>query len=164
MRFQKPEIMETNNAPMLGPEPYLIIVDDDAEYLDQIINIYADLSLAQRIKMFGSVQSLMDFLQHLNDLSDFPSLIVLDYNLPLLNNNMILSVLKKDTRFHFIPVAIYSKGLYSEMEKELLLAGAIYCREKSKGREKIKQMLIEFLSLADLYHDSLPVYRESNDH
>jgi len=146
--------MEMEHAPSLALEPYLVFVDDDTDDLEVVIDTYAGMGLQNRIKVFTSGEALLDYLRTLEQPDLFPSLIVIDYNMPRINGLALLYELKKDKRLKHIPVAIYSTTLDTAKEKEMLETGALLCREKRTAPESIRQLMIEFLSFADIFHES----------
>lgn len=153
MRTSNYEIMIAN-TPLRESDPFLVIVDDDPDDLEMIAEVYAELNAGERVRTLGSGEALVELLEASPDPSHLPSLIVLDYNMPRLSGATLLLLLKGDPRYRHIPVAMYSTTLSPDIEKELTEAGAIFCRQKPTTEASVRQLLVEFLSLADLFHES----------
>lgn len=161
MRILNNETMITENSPLPEPDPCLILVDDDPDDLEIVADVYAGLNVTNKVKLLNSGEALMEFLEACDQDSQLPSLIVLDYNMPRLSGSTLLMLLKKDQRFKRIPVAVYSTNLLPDIEKQLIEDGAMFCRKKPTTEAQVRQLLIEFLSLADIFHESMIGNRES---
>ncbi|MFL5789204.1 MAG: response regulator [Flavisolibacter sp.] len=148
------------DTPVYGQtrEPYLIFVNDNSDDQQQIGQIYSSLNLQHRARYLQSGEELFDFLERADD-DELPSLIILDYNMKRLNGSTLLMMIREERRYSQIPVVIYTNSLSHELEKELLLLGATYCRKKRKGHESLKRLLIEFLSMADISHDTMELLK-----
>jgi CheY-like chemotaxis protein len=159
IRFLNPEIMLPDTS-LYEPDSYFVIVDDDPDDLELITDVCAELNLEDRSKTFNSGEVLLDFLDTISELSLLPSLIVIDFNMPRMSGLTLLHLLKENKRYRHIPVIIYSTTISVLSEKDLLTAGAIFCRQKRTTQIGVRQLLIEFLSIADIYHDYTPSYRK----
>jgi CheY-like chemotaxis protein len=150
------------DTPLYEPDSFFVIVDDDPDDLEMITDICAELNLEDRSRTFNSGESLLDFLDNISEPLPLPSLIVIDYNMPRMSGLTLLHLLKDDKRYHHIPVIIYSTTVSLESEKDLLTAGAIFCRKKRTTHTGVKQLIVEFLSIADIYHDYKPSFQKRN--
>lgn len=85
----------------------ILMADDDLEDLElveeAIVNLRADVQ-------FHKVTNGAAVLSYLKDQEDnyLPFLIILDYNMPVLNGAEVLSELTKDPRYHHIPKIVFS--------------------------------------------------------
>ena len=132
--------------------PYMVLVDDDKDDLELVKDIFQELDLIHKIKMLNSGDELLEFMLSLKDKLSFPALIVLDYNMPRLNGLELLIILKSKLNFQDIPIVFYSTTLTIQIEKELLEAGAAYCHQKPTNVQGMKDLMIEFWSIADSFH------------
>ena len=89
---------------------------------------------------------LVDLLHTFSD-DDLPSLIVLDYNMPLLNGLETLKVLELDQRFNKIPKIIYSNSTQNHIKKLCFSAKAKGYITKGVTMDEIKENIQEMLSL-----------------
>src|ERR1700680_3551543 len=87
----------------------VVIVEDDPD--DQVIitRAFAQVAPHCTISCLEDSRMLFDLLKPLSD-EELPSLIVLDYNMPLLNGLETLKILELDQRYNKIPKIIYSSS------------------------------------------------------
>ena len=107
----------------------ILLVEDDADDRYIMHLAFTELNYAEQVKVFNSGEDILRYLQNLPHASLYPSLIVLDYNMPGMNGGEVLMRLKTDDNFQDIPVAMYSTGMRS-LESKLRNMGAAYCFEK----------------------------------
>lgn len=102
----------------------IILADDDADDRT-IVQDAMELLDAPDIMMFAeNGEKLLDLLQkNFTELS-FPSLVVLDLNMPKMNGTQTLSRLKNHEQFKHIPVIIYSTSINPVEKEKCLLLGA----------------------------------------
>ena len=86
---------------------YILYAEDDPEDFEilktALAEVNNDIGLIQVPNGFGVIK----YLQNL-DQSDYPSLIVMDMNMPLLNGKETLELLQTDDHFKSIPVKVFS--------------------------------------------------------
>lgn len=107
-------------------QPYILLVDDDEDdrYLMQLA--FKEAELGYHLKMHSSPFDTVKFLESLTYLN-FPSLIVVDYNMPQMNGAELLRYLKQHEEYKAIPVALYSTGMNLLLQEQLLRMGAHSC-------------------------------------
>ena len=88
---------------------------------------------------------MIDLLQSFPD-KELPSLIVLDYNMPLLNGLETLKVLELDNRFKKIPKIIYSSSAQNHIRNLCYSANAKAYITKGATMDEIKENIQEMLS------------------
>ena len=101
----------------------ILIVDDDEDDRYFINEAFIEIGYGAEVKKFITGKDLLHYLQQI-DQSLYPSLIVLDDQLPGLDSLDILSILKADPLYRHIPVIVYSGILSPARKKELLIHGA----------------------------------------
>lgn len=109
----------------------ILLVEDDADDRYVMHLAFAELTYTDRIKVFNTGEDILRYLRNLPDPSLYPSLIVLDYNMPGMSGAEVLMRLKMDEVLQHIPVAMYSTGM-RPTEQKLRAMGADYCFEKGR--------------------------------
>jgi len=123
----------------------ILIVEDDPDDLEIIGRAFAEVAPHFKITCLNSGKMLVDLLQSSPD-NELPSLIVLDYNMPLQNGLEILKVLELDQRFKKIPKVIYSNSSQSYYKNLSYSANAKAYITKGTTMDEIKENIQEMLS------------------
>lgn len=131
---------------MIEAEQNIFIVEDDEDDRDLIIKTFRHLQIAANPRTFSDGDELFDCLD-LCQRNDLPSLIILDYNLPRLNGEAILLMLKKDLRYAPIPVVVFSTLLTDELGDDLIRLGAVNCIQKPSKIEDFQVIVENFVEM-----------------
>ncbi len=107
----------------------ILLVEDDADDRYIMHLAFTELNYTEQVKVFNSGEEIFRYLQNLPHSSLYPSLLVLDYNMPGMNGGEVLMRLKMDDALAQIPVVMYSTGM-KQLETKLKGLGASYCFEK----------------------------------
>lgn len=107
----------------------ILLVEDDADDRYIMHLAFTELAYTEEVKVFDTGEEIVKYLHNLPHSSLYPSLIVLDYNMPGMNGGEVLMRLKMVEAFQHIPVAMYSTGMRT-IEQKLKALGAAYCFEK----------------------------------
>ncbi len=109
----------------------ILLVEDDADDRYVMHLAFTELNYAEQVKIFNSGEEVFRYLQNLPHPSLYPSLLVLDFNMPGMNGGEVLMRLKMDEALSQIPVVMYSTGM-KQLETKLKGLGATYCFEKGQ--------------------------------
>ena len=125
----------------------VLIVEDDPDDQKTISRAFAEVGPHYNIGFLNDGKMLIDRLQSYAD-NELPSLIVLDYNMPLLNGLETLRVLELDQRFNKIPKIIYSSSSQNYIKNLCYSANAKAYVTKGLTMDEIKENIQEMLSFA----------------
>jgi len=96
----------------------IVIVDDDADDRGLIKDAFLENNSDNNFVMLENGDQLIEFLKSLTD-SEFPSLILLDLNMPGKDGREALEEIKKDVRLHQIPIIVFST---SSLDKDRIFS------------------------------------------
>jgi CheY-like chemotaxis protein len=96
----------------------IVIVDDDEDDRALIKDAFLANSLDQDFVLLENGDQLLEFLKTQPDL-EFPSLILLDLNMPGKDGREALQEIKKDARLHQIPIVVFST---SSLDKDRIMS------------------------------------------
>jgi CheY-like chemotaxis protein len=123
----------------------IILVEDDPDDKDLF---HAFFSHRKDISLLPAVENGLELIAYLKNLSsdhEFPDLIVLDQNMPLMNGKQTLEFLRSNERFSKIPAVIYSTYTDSNLIAECTRLGARMVAVKPIDHEGYQKMLDDFL-------------------
>lgn len=110
---------------------HLLIVDDDEDDRYIIDLSFRQLQWGEHVKLLGSGDDMFRHLDALSNPSSYPSLILLDYNMPRMSAEEIIGRLKRHQQYQSIKVAVYSTAMTDSLCSRLKSLGAIGCYSKS---------------------------------
>ena len=127
--------------------PYILVVDDDPDdsgiickALDELGGVYCT------VVNYG--EGVIDFLNQSILNGKFPSLVILDFNMPRINGDRLLSLIKRNENFKDLPVIIYSTYLPIQLREILLSQGALECYVKPTNYATLLDQTKVFKELA----------------
>ena len=124
--------------------PYIVFVDDDEEDQEMVLETFERLNFPH-IQVLSDASQLLDQLEKM-PAEQYPSLIVLDSNLPQMGGETALMTLKKDPKFHTIPVMVLSSLMNPQKRKTLLTLGACRAEEKPATMTAYNQLMQELVT------------------
>lgn len=130
---------------MLAGYP-LIIADDDADDRFLCQQAFSDIGSAEKLLLLSSGNDLLKYLDTLKD-ELYPQLVLLDYNMPVINGEETMMQLRKNARYSAIKVAFYSSGMTIQLQAHLYALGAYKCFNKPSSLQSLREFAYELKSL-----------------
>src|SRR3954471_11885384 len=97
----------------------ILLVEDDVDDRFIMHHSFSELKWVEKVKMFSAVEDLLVYLHNLPDDTYYPSLIVLDFNMPGMNGAEALRSLKTRQQLQHIPVVVYSTSMKPVLSEAL---------------------------------------------
>src|SRR5262245_20778051 len=85
----------------------ILLADDDVEDQEILEDAIKNFEPVTEIKLVANGQQVIEFLHNCRDV-DLPSLIILDYKMPILNAAEVLERIHQNIRFQSIPKVVWS--------------------------------------------------------
>lgn len=123
----------------------ILCVDDDQDDLLLIQESLEDANGNFEIIEARNGRQALDLLQQLKNTNDLPCLIILDFNMPVLNGKETLSLIKKEEALKDIPVVVFTTS-GSESDKRYCHMYGVEMMTKPpnfKSFRSIVQMLLK---------------------
>ncbi|OLY92843.1 two-component system, chemotaxis family, response regulator CheY [Cnuella takakiae] len=86
---------------------YVLLAEDDIDDQEFLIEALHELDPELNVHVADSGEKAIEYLSSVT-VTSFPSLIILDYNLPKINGQQILSYLKNDERYDGVTKLVWS--------------------------------------------------------
>ena len=142
---------------MDGLQPHVVLIDDDRDDLEMLSSILEQKDMTV-VTFQSSIEALV-YLKCLATIGELPSLIILDYNMPLTNGYQVLLSIKENTDTKDIPVVIHSTSMSNLLKKQLSDAGALDCFSKpwtyqqyTAQAEKFQELCFSFMRKPARYY------------
>lgn len=133
----------------LQKQPNILIADDDPEDQDLLIEALLDQSPDVVVKSVWNGQEVLSYLSSCPD-RDLPSLLVLDFKMPILNAVEVLEQLREDARYLPIPKVVWSTSNQPEYINSCLEMGAVLYFTKPNDPKELSNITGKVLSLCRL--------------
>lgn len=130
-------------------EHRILFVEDDVDDRYIMHQAFAEMGWVDHVKMFSNGEDFFTYLRNLPNELNYPSLIVLDYNIPGLNGAELLSRLKNNELFASIPVVIYSTSMKPLLAEALKIKGAYECFQKGLYETEYRHLAQTFRKIAE---------------
>lgn len=127
--------------------PYVLIVEADEDNRYLLYSAFANAGFAFPLKFMDSGELALKYLQQLSP-PFYPSLIILDMNMPGLNGHEVLALIRKGESMKDIPVVFYSAAVKPVIKELLVALGAAGCYEKPLELEKVVQVTTEYIQVS----------------
>lgn len=138
----------------------LLVVEDSEQDYEMFIRVVKKNNIKCNINHYETGEEALNFLKNSDQKKYvYPSLILLDLNLPGINGKKVLEKIKSDPHFKLIPVVIFSSSSNSKDIEDCYNKGAnayvIKPMNVSLLEEYIKTMLSHWLRVNIPYSKSL---------
>jgi CheY-like chemotaxis protein len=133
----------------LQKQPNILIADDDPEDQDLLIEALLHKSSDVVIKSVWNGQEVLSYLASCPD-KDLPSLLLLDFKMPILNAVEVLEQLREDARYLPIPKVVWSTSNRPEYINSCLEMGAALYFIKPNDPQELSNITGKVLSLCRL--------------
>jgi len=130
---------------MHDTKPILIVEDNEDDRL-LLLEALGAIDKAEQVAFFSSG---IDVLQHLNQLPEeaAPSLLVIDYKMPVLNGKQTLALIRSHNVHYDVPVVVYSSVTVPGIQEEFKDLNVLACIEKGKNFTKLTEQMKFFFEL-----------------
>jgi CheY-like chemotaxis protein len=135
--------------------PYIFLIDDDKDDLEMLSSSLEPHGV--RVRTFGSGNKAISHFDNAAVFAEKPSLIIVDYNMPLLNGLETLVLIKKNERVRDIPVVIYSTTINPLFERNAREFGAFACESKAVNVNDFREQVRRFADLAYSFSRTISV-------
>lgn len=127
---------------------YIIFADDDADDLELITSFFKQYNQNINVLEFKDGKEVLKFLDDFA-INAMPILIVLDINMPRINGRETLAAIRKNPKYQFIPVVIYTTSSSNVDEDFCRQLGASWVSKSStvEGVKQVAKVLAEFCEL-----------------
>lgn len=117
----------------------ILVADDDWEDRFLISDSFKEIGYPDVLSVVDDGEKVIEYLNNIRDTKYYPSLIVLDLNMPRLNGTETLRVIKNNSNYKNIRVIIYSTSVNDNEKRECLKIGAMsYITKPSKYSESLE--------------------------
>jgi len=127
--------------------PYVLIVEADEDNRYLLYTAFSNTGWPVPLKFMDSGELALKYLQQLSP-PFYPSLIILDMNMPGLNGHEVLALIRKGESMKDIPVVFYSSSMKPVVKELLLALGAAGCFEKPLELEKVVQVAADYIQVS----------------
>jgi len=118
--------------------PKILVADDDWEDRFLISDSFKEIGYPDMISIVDDGEKVIEYLGKIQDENQYPSLIVLDLNMPRLNGTETLRIIKNNLNYKNIRVIIYSTSVNDNEKRECLKIGALsYITKPAKYSESV---------------------------
>jgi CheY-like chemotaxis protein len=123
----------------------IAMVDDDPDDLELIEQSFLSIAEDAHVETFSSGK---DFLAFIHSASELPLLVLLDYNMPILNGEDILIQINQEEKLSSIKVVFLSSGMTVSLREKLMDLGAYCCISKPSSTDAYKRLANSLAQIA----------------
>jgi len=135
-------------AESISSKLHVLIAEDSMDDQEFLSMAFSEVAPQHKLTFTTNGEKLVNLLNGISD-EELPSLIVLDYNMPVLNGLETLKRLEVDQRFRSIPKIVYSTSGHSYYKELCYSANATAYIEKGFSLVEIKENIRQMLSFCN---------------
>ena len=136
---------------MLDIKPWILLIDDDEDDLEMLKVLLEEHEVGTLT--FESGYRAVSYFEDIKDPIDIPSMIIIDYSMPIMNGLETLIRIKKMELVCHIPVLIYSTTINQLLERSARDYGAYRCVSKALNLTDLKKKAAYFAELAHSFSE-----------
>ena len=125
---------------------YILYADDDPEDKEIIKDGLKEINTDVEMVLVNHGLDALKFLESLNSSENYPCLILLDINMPILNGLETLKILKERKNFQDIPVIMFSTSSDQKSRQKSLELGAADYVTKPINFNNFKEIAAKFVA------------------
>jgi Response regulator containing CheY-like receiver, AAA-type ATPase, and DNA-binding domains len=125
----------------------ILLADDDMEDQEILEDAILQLEPITEVRIVANGQQVIEFLQNCTD-TDLPSLIILDYKMPILNAAEVLERIHPNARFQTIPKVVWSSSKQPEHVQVCIDKGAVNYFVKPNKINDLRQIVSQMLAIS----------------
>lgn len=146
---------------MSETRPFIFLIDDDEDDLEMLSSLLEPHGI--RIRTFKSGSKAISHFENKAVVAEKPSLIIVDYNMPMLNGLETLILIKKNETVRHVPVVIYSTTINPLLERNAREFGAFACESKAVNLTEFKEQAVRFADVAYSFSKTISVSNLNNN-
>ena len=120
--------------------PYILLAEDDPEDRSSFVSDFEKQIVFATVETVSDGQQLLDFLSRCR-WDKLPSIILIDYRIPIFTAPEILRELSADSRYSSIPKYVWSAALLSEEIDKCKQLGASSYFQKPSGPSELEDFV-----------------------
>jgi CheY-like chemotaxis protein len=109
---------------MTEPHFHALLIEDNPDHATLISDVLWKVREIKNITIIDDGQKALDFISKARKIKNFPDLILLDINLPMLNGFELLKIWKSDSITKKLPIVILSTSDMDKDKQKAKLLGA----------------------------------------
>ena len=129
----------------------ILWADDDADDLFIVREVMDKLEDQHKMVEAKNGREVLDYLNSIQCPSNFPCLVILDINMPILNGKETLAIIKSEEKFNAITVAVFTTS-HSEKDRQFCEQFGARMFTKPHSFSGFEAMVGELLSLCKFKH------------
>ena len=131
---------------------HILIADDDEDDRTFFSEAMLELKMNNKLTLFNDGKELMDYLSDPDII--VPHILFLDLNMPIMSGFECLKLIRANSRFKEVSIAIYSTSSSEKDIEETFIEGANIYIKKPNDFTKLKKVIKEVLNINWQFHSS----------